>query len=63
MKHRKRGEKPGPRHFTRRLDLSTVDHVDCSGVGITMMCCGKAKKLGRGGLAVSPGMSKEFSRP
>jgi anti-sigma B factor antagonist len=28
------------------LDLSGVDHVDSSGVGIIMMCYGKAKKVG-----------------
>jgi anti-sigma B factor antagonist len=28
------------------LDLSGVDHVDSSGVGIIMMCYGKAKKSG-----------------
>jgi anti-sigma B factor antagonist len=28
------------------LDLSDVDHLDSSGVGIIMMCYGKAKKSG-----------------
>jgi anti-sigma B factor antagonist len=28
------------------LDLSAVDHVDSSGIGIIMMCYGKAKKVG-----------------
>ena len=28
------------------LDLSGVDHMDSSGVGIIMMCYGKAKKSG-----------------